>query len=155
ELLANLATEVVFSETLSARRAMTDDALAIARRVDDPATLAHVLISRCVALWHPSTLAERLAHGAELAGLVEALGDPHLAYFTTWYRYAALVEAGRIPEADRELALAGELAASLGETMPTWVQSFTQAGRAALGGDLEAAERLAEEELTLGTRIGQ
>src|SRR5262249_46661541 len=118
-------------------------------------TLAHVLISRCVALWHPSTLDERLDHGAELAGLVESIGDPHLAYFTNWYRYAALLECGDLEHADAVLERCAELAGSLGPTMPVWIQTFTRAGRAALAGDHALAEQLAGEQLDVGTRGGQ
>ena len=74
-----------------------------------------MLISRCVALWHPSTLGERLEHGVELDALVPGLGDPHLGYFTNWYQYAALVEAARIAEADIVLARCAEYAATLGQ----------------------------------------
>jgi hypothetical protein len=59
-LLANLATEIVFGEPLGTRQVLLDEALELARTTGDPATLAHVLISRCVALWHPSTLTERI-----------------------------------------------------------------------------------------------
>jgi len=154
-LLANLATEMIFEDPLAVRRALTDDALAIARASGDPATLAHVLISRCVSLWHPSTLEERLRHGEELAGLVAALGDPHLAFFTNWYRYSALVEAGRLAEADTVLEVCGRLAGSLGQSMPVWVDTFTRAARALLAGDADTAEALAAEQMELGERAGQ
>jgi class 3 adenylate cyclase len=154
-LLANLATEVVFEDDLATRRALDDEALALARTTDDPATLAHVLISRCVSLWHPSSLDDRLRHGEELAGLVEELGDPHLAFFAHWYRYAALIEAGRIAEADRALAVGASLAGQLGPAMPVWVSTFTRSARALFAGDTETAEALATEQLELGERAGQ
>ncbi len=99
-LLANLAVETVFEGTLDSRRELADEALAIARELGDDATLAHVLVSRSVALWDMSTLQERIAHGDELTGLTAAIGDPHLEYFAAWYRMAALMEAGRVQEAD-------------------------------------------------------
>ena len=154
-LLANLATEAVFEDSLAARRALTDEALAIARTCDDAATLAHVLMSRMVSLWHPSTLDDRLRHGEELAGLVEELGDPHLAFFANWYRYAALMEAARVDEADEALAVGASLAGHLGPAMPVWVSTFTRSARALLAGDTEAAEALAVEQLELGERAGQ
>lgn len=154
-LLANLATEIVFGEPLHTRRALLDEALAAARVSADPATLAHVLISRCVALWHPSTLEERLGHGAELEGLVTQLGDPHLGYFTNWYRGAALMEAARVDDAGRAIERCAEYASSLGQAMPAWTQTFTVAGWEYLHGHLDAAERLAEETLEIGTRGGQ
>ena len=154
-LQANLATEIVFVEPLQTRRALLDEALVVARESADPATLAHVLISRCVALWHPSTLEERLEHGVELEGLVALLGDPHLGYFTNWYQYAALIEAARIADADVVLARCAEFSATLAQAMPAWTQTFTLAGRAFLRGDLDSAERLAEQTLELGVRGGQ
>jgi len=146
---------MIFEDPLAVRRALTDDALTIARASNDPATLAHVLISRCVSLWHPSTLDERLRHGEELAGLVEALGDPHLAFFTNWYRYAALVEAGRLADADQALVAGASLAGQLGPAMPVWVSTFTRSARALLAGDTDTAEALATEQLQLGERAGQ
>jgi len=154
-LLANLATEVVFRDGLAARRALADEALSIARTTDDPATLAHVLMSRCVAVWHPSTLDDRLRHGEELAGLVEELGDPHLAFFANWYRYAALMEAARVADADAALVVGASLAGQLGPAMPVWVSTFTRSARALFGGDIEAAEALATEQLELGEGAGQ
>jgi hypothetical protein len=137
-LLANLATEEVFGAPLAARRALLDDALAAARSTGDAATLAHVLISRCVALWHPSTL-----------------GDPHLGYFTNWYQGAALLEAARIDEAAVVFERCAQYADTLGQAMPVWTQTFTRAGLAYLHGDLAEAERLAEQTLEIGTQAGQ
>jgi class 3 adenylate cyclase len=76
KLLANLAVETVFEGTLESRKELADEALAIARQVGDDATLAHVLVSRSVALWDMSTLDERIDHGRELTGLTAAIGDP-------------------------------------------------------------------------------
>ncbi|MET0628548.1 MAG: AAA family ATPase [Acidimicrobiia bacterium] len=154
KLLSNLAVEIVFSEELATRRELVDDALAIARELGDDATLAHVLVSRCVALWDMSTLDERLAHGHELAGLTAAIGDPHLEYFASWYRYAALVEAGRIREADAVHSLSTELARNLGRGIPIWSDTFTRAGRALLVGDWDLTEQLAGEQLEIGSSLG-
>ena len=154
KLLANLATEIVFGEDLATRRALADEALEIAREIDDDDTLAHVLVSRSVALWDASTLDERLAHGQELAGLTAAIGDPHLEYFASWYRYAALVESGRIAEADEVLAVCSSLARRLGQGIPVWSDAFTRSGRALLAGDWDTAEVLATEQLEIGQRLG-
>jgi class 3 adenylate cyclase len=154
KLLANLATEIVFGEDLASRRALADEALEIARDIDDEDTLAHVLVSRSVALWDASTLDERLAHGRELAGLTAAIGDPHLEYFASWYRYAALVEAGRIREADAVLSVCSTLARNLGQGIPVWSDAFTQSGRALLAGDRDTAEAMATQQYEIGERLG-
>ena len=88
------------------------------------------------ALWDLSTLSERLAHGEELAGLTEAIGDPHLAYFANWFRFAALVEAGRVAEADEILAVCSELAGGLAQGIPVWSDSFTRGGPGTAAGRL-------------------
>src|SRR5215510_5928420 len=153
-LVSDLAVEIVFSEPLDVRRALVDEALEIAGTLDDDATLAHVLVSRCVALWDLSTLDERLAHGDELGGLTAAIGDPHLEYFASWYRYAALIEAGRVAEADEVHAACTALARTLGRGIPVWSDAFTRAGRALLSGDLDVSEALNEEQFVVGNELG-
>lgn len=154
KLLANLAVETVFDGSLETRRELVDEALVIARDIGDDATLAHVLVSRSVALWDMSTLHERLDHGRELTGLTAAIGDPHLEYFASWYRMAALMEAGRVREADAVHALCSDLARNLGRGIPVWSDTFTHAGRALLAGDWDRAEALAAEQYEIGDRLG-
>ena len=101
-----------------------------------------------------STLGERLDHGQELAGLTAAIGDPHLEYFASWYRMAALVEAGRIREADAVHAVCSDLAQTLGQGIPVWSDAFTHAGRALLAGDWDRAEELATLQYEIGERLG-
>ncbi len=154
KLLANLAVETVFDSALDARRELVDEAMVIARELGDDATLAHVLVSRSVALWDMSTLPERLDHGRELTGLTQAIGDPHLEYFAAWYRMAALMEAGRVREADAVRAICRELARNLGRGIPMWSDAFTHAGRALLAGEWDEAEALAAEQYEIGDRLG-
>jgi hypothetical protein len=154
KLLANLAVEIVFDTDLATRRELVDQALVIARGIGDDETLAHVLVARCVALWDLSTLGERLDHGRELSGLTAAIGDPLIEYFAGWYRYGALVEAGRIEEADVIFAANLERSRTLGQGIPVWSSAFTSAGRALLAGDLDRAEALNEEQYALGERLG-
>ncbi|MEX0663628.1 MAG: AAA family ATPase [Acidimicrobiia bacterium] len=154
QLLANLSGEVVFGEDLAGRRAINDDALTIARRLGDPATLAHVLISRSVALWEPSTLDERLVLTTEAMGIADELGDPYLQFFAYWYRYATCVE-----HADAaELATIGprleQLASEVGQATPLWMDVFTRSGRAASAGEHELAEELMNAQLEVGQRAG-
>ena len=154
-LLANLSGEVVFAEDLAGRRAINDDALAIARRLEDPATLVHVLISRSVALWDPSTLDERLVLTAESIGIADALGDPYLQFFASWYRHATCVEHAE----GAELAMLGprleHLASEVGQSAPIWMDVFTRSGRAASAGEHELAEELMNAQLEVGGRAGQ
>jgi hypothetical protein len=68
-LLANLSTELVHGGDWERRVALSDEALAMARRVGDPTTLAHVLSARCTAIWAPPTAVERLANTGDLVAM--------------------------------------------------------------------------------------
>ena len=59
-LLALLAAELLWSPEHRRRRALSDEAVALAREHGDPAALAQVLTMRVTAVWWPETLAERL-----------------------------------------------------------------------------------------------
>ena len=149
-LLANLALEEIFAGDLSDRLARTDEALAVARRVGDPATLAHVLTTRSASIWDPSTLDERLSNTAEVVELAEQLGDPSALFFATWYRMATCLEAGRVDDYERALADVNQWAGELGQSTPIWMASFTTAGDHFLRARLDQAEACALESLELG-----
>jgi hypothetical protein len=73
-LLANLAAELHFVGDSGRRRALSDEALTIARRFGDPSTLAHVLHARCVAIWEPSTARERLGDWCDSGDVPKPVG---------------------------------------------------------------------------------
>ncbi|MDX6679266.1 MAG: hypothetical protein QOE31_3318, partial [Solirubrobacteraceae bacterium] len=79
-LLATLALELVTADDARRRDRLRDDALAMARRVGNPSTLALVLTQRCVAQWSPTQTAdERRSNLDEAMGLADGLNDPLLA----------------------------------------------------------------------------
>ena len=69
-LLALLAKELAFEPDRARRRALADEAIALARQASDPRTLATALESSCYAIWAPDTLASavRASSRAERAG---------------------------------------------------------------------------------------
>jgi class 3 adenylate cyclase/tetratricopeptide (TPR) repeat protein len=153
-LLANLAAEQTFGEDHQGRQALSDEAVAIARRLGDRATLAHALSQRITAIWRPDTLAERFANTAELVAVAESLGESQFLFFGRWCRSAACLEAGDVDEAVRQLDEARHLAAETGQYIPAWMGTFTYAGHELLRGSVQAAENLAFESLELGERAG-
>ena len=58
-LLALLAKELAFEPDRARRRALADEAIALARQASDPRTLAEVLEGSCYAIWALDTLATR------------------------------------------------------------------------------------------------
>ena len=99
-LLARLAVELVYSGDADAVRRLSDQALAMARRLDDLPTLAQVLVPRYNTIrGDPGTLPERLANTAELMAVAERLADPALRCEAQGWRAVAVMEAADAEEA--------------------------------------------------------
>jgi len=95
-LLAHLGREVSTGADGSQGMVHADQALAIARRLDDPAVLAEVLVLRSGTLNDPSARNERLALADQQLALASELGDPALEVQAAINGTAAAVEAGDI-----------------------------------------------------------
>ena len=98
-LTGQLATELRFGPDRAHRHALAASALAMARRLKDPATLAQALSSRIFAIDDPATLGERLVISAELEGLADTLGNAELGCLAASQCFDALLEAGDIEAA--------------------------------------------------------
>jgi tetratricopeptide (TPR) repeat protein len=81
--------------------ALSAEAVDMARRVGDPATLATALHSRHVALWGPRHLDERLAIASEIIRLAETAGDKEQAARGRHFRIVDLLEQGDMRAAYR------------------------------------------------------
>lgn len=144
-LLATLATELTFSGELERRIGLSDEAVAIARRLGDPGALAHVLTVRFIALWVPDTLGERLANATEAVGLSDELGDAWAQFHAVHWRFAGLVQAGAFGETPAAAKRLEELARRLGDPTTRWISSYDRGMLAIIAGRLDEAERLAQE----------
>ena len=153
-LMANLAVEVVYGRDPNRGRDLSADALAMSRRLDDRATLADVLRSRIVAIWAPTTVAERLALTRELLDVARELGDSVLVCAGSWHRFIATVEAGDFAEADRSLDAAELLAADLGQPTARWFTMLLRANRLLLAGEVDRSEALSHQAVELGLAAG-
>jgi hypothetical protein len=152
-LLANLGLEHVWVPDRERRVGLSDEALAIARRVGDPSTLAHVLLARDYTVAAPDDARERLANTGELLELAEVLGDPVIAFRAWHLRFRAAMQMGDAAEAERCLAVSLALVEELGQPALAWPVGVQKAGMHALRGDLAAAdnEMLAAYDLAVAT----
>jgi hypothetical protein len=153
-LLAILATELFWTDDLDRRIDLSDQAVAMARRLDDPATLTHVLTSCSVALMGPRTRQERLANTMELVAAADRLGDPAAASLAFALRARTVLETGHLAEAEQAAAASLELAVEAGQPgllfWPTWLG----AGIALGAGRVEEAEVRTPDILEVGARAG-
>jgi class 3 adenylate cyclase len=153
-LLANLAVELVFEASLDERRALSDEALTIARMLSDAPTTVHVLISRAIAIAHPSTVDERLEFTAEALSLARRLGDPTLAFFASYYSMFARTESAK-EGVDALFDDMATLVVECGQATPAWVDLIARSGLAAMRAASDEAEQIATDGLEAGQRAGQ
>ena len=154
-VLATLALELTFSGEWERRRALADEALAVARRWGDDATLARVLNLRPNAIQVPSTVSERLANTAENLLITERLGNQLERFWALDYRLRAIGESGQLEEIDERLAELDRLAEVLGQPALGWYARFHRSWRELLAGHIGESERLAVEALQIGNDSGQ
>ena len=154
-LLAILALELYHDPNRGRRLALSDEALAIARRLRDPITLAQVLVARPFAIGGPDTLEERLANTTELLEVAERLGDPVTAHRAWWLRFRVAVEVGDPAEADRCLEAQQPLVAELGQPVFSWMSSLQRIARNLRAGNFSETEPLIHTGFEQGQRAGQ
>jgi AAA ATPase domain len=154
-LLGILAFELTFAPDRGRRVALADEALAVARRLDDPRMLCYVLGARSMPIWAPETLDERLACSEESVRLADGLADRLAQFHALHWHGVALVQAGQMDKLQRVVKREAELAARLGEPSARWLARFDEAALAIVGGRLADAEDLAAEALEIATDSGQ
>ena len=151
-LLARLGFELYYSGEPGRREALSEEAVAIARRLDDPPTLAACLDARHYALWRPENVEERLEVAAELREIAEQVGDPELELEGAGWTVVDLLELGDVEGADIQISAASDLADALQLPLYRWWTAVMRCTRAQIAGDFALAEKLAGEALELGQR---
>jgi tetratricopeptide (TPR) repeat protein len=142
EVMAELAAELAFSTPLEHRRALVDEALALARRSGDPRLLCEVLLRHTFAIWVAHTIEERVAHLHEAVELADRVGDPAMRFLTA-SRACNVLEAGDLRGFDDCVARMAEILEVVPQPIMRWTLRFTEMPRALLAGRLDAADALA------------
>jgi class 3 adenylate cyclase len=155
QLLAQISQELVFAGDYDHCQRLSDEALAIARRLGEDRTLADVLVARYHAIAVPDTLSERVANSAELLAVADRLGDPMVTSQALWLAYRAALESGDVAEATRRHQRSEQLSAELGQPSARWFDAWNADGLALLAGRIAEAERMVEEASALADEIGQ
>ena len=151
-VLGRLAKGLQASPLRDRRARLGDEAVAMARRIGDPATLAAVLYDRHLATWEPGNLEERLAISSEVVQLAESSGDSVMALRGRGFLMTNLLESGDLPALRHELETYDRTAKELRQLHFMWHVPLFRAGQAVLHGRFDEAERLAQDALALGRR---
>jgi tetratricopeptide (TPR) repeat protein len=150
---ACLAMALYWSDGPERRDALSRDAVAMARRLGDIATLAFVLDFRLKAVWGPGGIEERLSTAAEILALAQASGDRRLELEGRRWKVMSLLELGDVGAADREIAAVTHIADELRDPLYRWQSLVWRGMRASLDGEFARAEALATEALAAGERV--
>ncbi|MEA2283324.1 MAG: hypothetical protein QOK21_3931, partial [Solirubrobacteraceae bacterium] len=126
------------------REQLLTEAVAMARRLGDPETLAGVLRWMPYVASAPERIGERLAASAESVRLADAVGSPERGLWGHVNRFADVLELGEIAEADAELEASVRLTHELRHGWFAWYAPMLEGTRALFSGRLAEGERLVE-----------
>jgi tetratricopeptide (TPR) repeat protein len=151
--LGGLARALRFTGEQQQALVYAQQAVAMARRLDDPELLGANLVVTIYTLQGPEHAQQRLAYATEMLQLAEAanvkegLSDAH------YWRAFCLLELGDMPAADAAIDAYARLMEV--QQQPLYVYVFTefQVMRALMQGRFADSERLAQEALALGQRL--
>jgi hypothetical protein len=134
-------------------RPLAEAAVAIARRLDEPATLATCLLAQHDAIWTPGTAPERATIAGEIAVAARRAGDPERQAQAVLLAATTDLELGS-PGFRATLAEFSYVTQLLRQPRHDYVLCTRQAALALLDGDIETGDRLSVEAVRLGEAAG-
>jgi class 3 adenylate cyclase/tetratricopeptide (TPR) repeat protein len=140
-MTGRLASALLFSQRDTAEK-LGEQAIAMARRIGDPALLARILTDTWLACWRVGNLDERLRTAAEMEKLAASAETSGPLLEARFWRTATLFEAGQVAAAEAHLDASRVLVDELRQSYYTWFHTLLEAGRAIMHGDLGAGEQL-------------
>ena len=150
-LLARLAGPLRDARFPAERRhAIADEALAMARRLDDPPTLAYALAGYLPAHMSPARTHDIVELATELIDVATNTGERERAVEGYLCRACPLLELGEVERATDDVAELARLAEELQQPSQLLYAANLRAHLALLAGNYQEAEELIEEALELG-----
>jgi class 3 adenylate cyclase/tetratricopeptide (TPR) repeat protein len=154
-LLALVAEERTYDGDFVGRQSLCDEALQMAHRVNDPATVLDVLIRAAQATWMPDTVDELRRASIEGAALADRLGDPVGQFWVSVLRSTYAIQIGDIEDVTRCHAELSRLASEVGQPILQWTSAWNLCWSTLLSGDIARAEALADTAFAIGNDTGQ
>lgn len=149
-VLARLSVALSLTGSIDRRRALSDEAVAMARRLDDGAALAYALAARCDARAGPDHSEARERDATEVVRLARESRDRPLELLGRRLRLVALLEQGRIGDADIEIDGFTRVAEELRQPLYRWYGPLWRGMRALMCGELDVSERFCNEAAGIG-----
>ena len=153
-ILATTAVELGFDEDPKARIALADEALAMGRRLDQPATLAYLLRSWELVHRLPWFLQERVQVAAEHHRLAQDLDDPVERFWAVNSYSIVALEHGDARLFHELVPQVLPAAAATGQRLLEWIGGFVAINAHLIEGRWDEAEQLMERTHLLGQEAG-
>jgi hypothetical protein len=154
-LLARIATALYYRHgTADRREALVNEAVSMARRVQDPATLAYVLSNAQLGTWGPDTTERDLDWVEELLVLTEVGGNAELALQTRTRQIDYLLELDDLVGADIALKALERTADTSPDPRARAYLALQRARRSAIEGSYGEAEQSNAEAKAVGDTLG-
>lgn len=149
-LLSRLACALRSEPDRERGAALSQQAVDMAERLGDPATLAYALDGRFGSIWWPENAAERLAIGERLARIAEEAGDVERVASGTLAICLSYADLGQIDRAKTELSSLERRARELRQPAQGWLVGALRAQFALLEGRFQEVEELIERATSVG-----
>nr|BFE67141.1 hypothetical protein GCM10020092_004420 [Actinoplanes digitatis] len=155
QVTAAIARQLQHSVSVDRRQAgpLAERAVAIARGLDDPATLANCLLAQHDTLWTVGTAGPRQAIATEIAELARRTGDSERHAQALLLTATAELESGSAAFR-ATLSQYRYITERLRQPRQTYNLRIREAALALLDGDIDLGERLADEAAALGEAVG-
>ena len=150
-LLSRLALELYSAnEPIERRAKVSDEAVEVARRIDDPRALVTAFHARHWTLTVPELVLERLEHTEEMLSAAEQIADREMEFLAHNARFHCFLELGDGPALDREIEAMAVIADLIRQPFYLWHTLCLRVVRAILDARYADAEEMAATALELG-----
>jgi DNA-binding SARP family transcriptional activator len=145
-----LAGEIYYGSTPQEREALADEAIAMARRLQDPALVLTALVKGAIAIWRGANASKRLAMTTEAAQIARDIGDSVGLVSAYALRAEAAGELGDIAVLDECLVEGRAQADRIRHVYAQLVLDSIEVSWLALRGDVEAVESRIRDMVEIG-----
>jgi tetratricopeptide (TPR) repeat protein len=149
-LLSRLAAALRHGPTRAQREVLMAEAIAMARRIGDPVTIASALTASESALHAPHTVEQRLANAGEIVELATVAGDRERLFDGHEHAFWASWEVGDPDRRARELAEMTRCANDLRQPAQLWMLAAAHATLALAQGRFDEAPGLIRRAAEIG-----
>ena len=153
QLLSRLAAALRHGPSRERRERISEEAIQIARRIGDPATLAYALVAAEAALHGPNNAHRALAEGEEIVSLVAGTGDRERLFDGHEQSFWAAWELGDPDRRAAELASMSRVADELRQPAQLWALAVAHTTLALSQGRFAEAPELIERAAAIGERV--